>query len=373
MADHFSARLQRFQRTLSSQQAILLSTSSDITYLTGFEFLVPAEREGFLVVTAKSVTLIKGHFCLFTPLKKMDVKVLNGTRPAQLAEYIQTILVTENINNVLIDESSLFVYEWKAVVAMANAVSPAETGTPITLGTFDREKLWEMRLIKDESEILLLRRAATIIADVMSQMPTFFRTGVTEKELADQLEALLRKANAHSPAFPTIVAFGANGAEPHYQPGDVPLKENTSILIDAGANYQGYCSDMTRTWWFGEEPSEEFAKAETAVKTAYQKACDILTQRTAPLIAKKVDNAARTSLTQAGYGDYFIHTTGHGVGLEIHEPPSLSIHNDTPLHTDMVITIEPGVYFPNQFGYRHENTVLITANGYEELTIASSE
>jgi len=193
-------------------------------------------------------------------------------------------------------------------------------------------------------------------------------------------------------AFPTIVAFGKNGAMPHYQPQNIKLKPETPILIDFGVNFENYYSDMSRTIWFGKQPSAKFLKAEKAVKKAHQQVLaklttanlDLKNKKTdlknseenttksttkIELTAKDLDQAARGEIAQRGFADQFIHTTGHGLGLEIHEPPSLSWQDHTPIKPNMVFTIEPGIYFPGEFGYRHEDTVLMTDQGVKILTV----
>lgn len=126
---------------------------------------------------------------------------------------------------------------------------------------------------------------------------------------------------------------------------------------------------MTRSWWHGKKPPTAFSQIKNLVDEAYARTLDVLTQRAHHVTAKEVDEAARTFITQAGFGQQFIHTTGHGVGLDIHEPPSLYWRNQLPLSAGMVVTIEPGIYLNHQFGYRWENTVLITETSCQELTI----
>lgn len=357
MGNHFS-RLHQLQHTLQPHQALLLSTPSDITYFTHFEFLVAEEREAFLCVLPKAAYLIKANFSPFPTHPEIQVK--NNCTPQGLAQHLNEIFGKEKIQEVLIDESSLFVHEYKAVKTVA-----LQSKVKITAG--DKKEIWEMRMIKEPSEIELIRQACKITGQVWQKLHPFIKEGVTEKELSLLIESFTKELGGDSIAFPTIVAFGAGSAEPHYQPQNITLKENTPILIDFGVKYQGYRSDTTRTFWFGETPSAEFKKVETAIHAAYTAAKIQLTQP--QHAAKDIDSAARKVLTDAGYAQYFIHTTGHGVGLDIHEPPSLNWSNDQEILPSMVITIEPGVYLQDKFGYRYENTIFITPNGPEELTL----
>lgn len=125
---------------------------------------------------------------------------------------------------------------------------------------------------------------------------------------------------------------------------------------------------MTRSFWFGPQPSAEFRRVERVVRAAYRQTLERLRHRPTSLTTQHLDEAARTTIANHGYGERFIHTTGHGLGLEIHEPPSLSWQDQAPIQPGMALTIEPGVYLPDQFGYRHENTVLVTASGGDILT-----
>ena len=140
------------------------------------------------------------------------------------------------------------------------------------------------------------------------------------------------------------------------------------ILIDLGATVNGYHGDMSRTVWFGKKPSPEFLKVEEVVKAAYQEAVSALKNRQGQqILAKDLDQAARGVITQAGYGKNFIHTTGHGLGLDIHENLSLNWNNEQPILPQMVITIEPGIYLEGKFGYRYENMVVVNDDGAMEL------
>jgi Xaa-Pro dipeptidase len=222
----------------------------------------------------------------------------------------------------------------------------------------DRAQIWHQRMIKDSTEIATITLASQITSQVFTTIQTEFVAGMTEQMVAHRIDELIRAAGA-KPAFPTIVAFGAHSALPHHQPTATPLTAETAVLVDFGAQLDSYCSDFTRTWWFGTHSPTEFQTVAEIIRSAYKAGIEVVAKRTPTTTAADVDSAVRQTITKAGFGDSFIHTTGHGLGLEIHEPPSLSQSNKQLLQTNMAITIEPGIYLPEKFGYRFENTVII--------------
>lgn len=231
-------------------------------------------------------------------------------------------------------------------------------------------------MVKVDTEIEALAHANHITHNAITFALSQLTAGMTEQDIQLLIEKNMREQGAFELAFPTIVAFGDHSALPHHQPSNRPLRGNDAVLIDCGAKWQHYCADVTRTVWFGNTPDPEFAKIENVVKNAYQKAVvscklsvvsTVESQHAAPLQATSLDKTARDLITAAGYGQQFIHTTGHGVGLYIHEQPSLNLHNETVLKPGMVITIEPGIYLEGKFGYRFENSIALTENSAQEL------
>ncbi len=176
----------------------------------------------------------------------------------------------------------------------------------------------------------------------------------------------MRAMGAKGPSFDLIVAFGENGALPHHVTSERKLKDNEPILIDFGCVYKGYCSDITRTFFHG-TPGEEFNKVYNIVKKAHDEGLKALKPG---LAAKAADKVCRDIISDEGYGQYFIHSTGHGVGLEIHESPAVSSRADEKslLKKGMAVTVEPGIYLLGKFGVRIEDTALITDDGCEVLT-----
>ena len=344
--------------TLSEQEALLLSCPSDITYVSGFTFLVPEEREAFALFTHQKKYIIAASFSKMP--SDLTFEVLSQCSPSALARHLKDIFTREKITRLFIDPTSLFLHEYRAI-------KEELTSVPGTLENFSREKIWKSRVIKSLSEITSIRHASQIAARALQETIHSLRVGMTEQEVCFSLEKHLRELGSEKPAFPIIVAFGSHCAEPHHQPDSTQLQENTPILIDVGATIDGYRSDMTRTIWFGNAVDEDFLKIQKSVDHAYASALELLRQRPLPT-AQQIDAYARDCITADGYGPHFIHTTGHGIGLDIHEPPSLNYQNHDTIKEHMVITLEPGIYLEGKSGYRYENTILVTSNGAEELT-----
>jgi len=219
-----------------------------------------------------------------------------------------------------------------------------------------------LRCVKDDEELRLLRRASEITEAACQAGIDACRVGVTEREVADVIERAITSAGA-TVSFDTIVAAGPNGALPHHRPGGRVLTHGDVVVLDLGATYENYRGDMTRTVAIG-EASEEAQVVYDAVYRAGVAATAAVKPGAIPAL---VDAAARRTIELAGYGDYFIHRTGHGIGLAEHELPNIVDGNETPLEPGNCFSIEPGIYVPGQFGVRLENLVAVTDDGYESL------
>lgn len=352
----YTQRLHSFQKTLSPEEGYLVSKATDITHFVGFPQLVPEEREALLFITSSQAFLFHHSF---SPILD-DFSALTYVPHTSLEKVLETFQKTK-IHKLWIQADTLTAEEY--LFFQENLPQNTLEMTPCESGFF-----WQFRMIKDALAQDYQAKAGHIIAQVFAEIPSFLREGATEKEVAGKITGAMMELGAEGPAFPTIVAFGPSGALPHHQPTDTPLIAETSVLVDAGARFHGYRSDMTRTFWFGKKPSSQFQEIESIVKEAYQRSVHLLESRPQDLTAQNVDHAAREYIEKKGYGDEFIHSTGHGVGLDIHEPPSVSWNNLTPLESGMTITVEPGIYLPGILGYRYENTLQLTPTGYTVLT-----
>ena len=209
--------------------------------------------------------------------------------------------------------------------------------------------------IKSAEEIALMRRAAAITDDVYEYILGIVSEGVTETALADAIYRKTVELGASGVSFDTIVAFGESGAEPHHVPTDKRLQEGMFVTIDMGAVVEGLCSDFTRTFAFG-DIDEEQRRVYDTVYEAQKLALSAVADGTA---CRAADAAARDHIARCGYGEFYIHGTGHGVGTEIHEPPTLNARSEETLAAGQVVTVEPGIYLPGRMGVRIEDMVLV--------------
>jgi len=225
------------------------------------------------------------------------------------------------------------------------------------------QPLRELRLIKDASELKLMKKSAAVVWKGFEHIRKSLKTGVTEKELALSFEIFCRKQGAEKLSFDPIIEFGKNSAYPHYRPGDVKLKKDQLVLIDIGVVVDHYHSDMTRTIFFG-KPDPRLVLLETVVKKAHAAALKLC--KSGAKIGD-LDKAARQVIEKAGLQELILHSLGHGIGLETHESPRLKYKGEdqnVTLREGMVITIEPGLYLPGVGGIRYEDTIAITSKGY---------
>lgn len=214
-------------------------------------------------------------------------------------------------------------------------------------------------MVKEQCEIDAMIRAAQIIDDTYDAVLEWIKEGDTEKEVADFIEEFVRMQGASGLSFDTIVAFGKGGAEPHHVPTDCKLEKGMLVTIDMGCVYDGYCSDFTRTFAFG-EPS---AKQREIYDIVYKSQKAGVSATKAGLTCEQLDKVCRDIIDDAGYGQYFIHTTGHGVGTLIHEAPRVGKGTQDVIENNMMITIEPGIYLPDEMGVRIEDMVLVGKEG----------
>jgi Xaa-Pro aminopeptidase len=221
--------------------------------------------------------------------------------------------------------------------------------------------LSKLRSIKDEQELEHLKHAASIGDKTFESVVPLIREGMTEAELQDLIYAHMRKQGGE-PAF-GIIATGAHGAEPHHRSNSTPLKRGDVLVLDYGCTYQGYHGDMTRTLSVG-PASDEVKEAYRIVFEAHHRARETIRPG---ISCEEVDRAAREHIASKGYGEFFIHRTGHGIGLELHEDPYIVKGNSKPLEVGQCFSIEPGIYIPGEFGIRIENIVRVTPEGHESL------
>ena len=228
----------------------------------------------------------------------------------------------------------------------------------------------ELRMRKDEEEKELMRKSSQINDKVMERVWKEIKEGYTEKQCSRILTELYEEEGAQGFSFEPIVAFGANGADPHHECDNTKLKKGDSIVIDIGGLYNHYCSDMTRTVFFKEEPTKEKREVYEIVKNANLKA---ISKVKAGVKFSEIDAAARDYITERGYGEYFTHRTGHSIGIEVHDKGDVSSVNNDEVQEGMIFSIEPGIYLTNKIGVRIEDLVLVTKDGCEVLNSVSKD
>ena len=253
---------------------------------------------------------------------------------------------------------------FKEIEDKINAATVGIDFTKVTLSGFEvlkklgydyvdiSQELVKMAAIKSDEELKNIKKACDIAEKSWLAVLPFIKEGITEKQLAAELEYNFRKNGAGGTSFDTLVAFGKNAAVPHHETGDTKLKKNECVLMDFGCTYKGYCSDMTRTMFFG-TPDEEFEKVYLAVLLAHKTAAEKIK---AGITGKDADKYARDVLDSLGYSKYFTHSLGHGIGVNIHEFPTLSPKGEATLEDGMVFSDEPGVYINGKFGVRIEDS-----------------
>ena len=338
--------------------ATLITHPADVRWLSGFT----GSNGAVAIAGGRAVLCTDGRYTEQARAEAPDLRVLVGKKSAtQLA-----------LDWVLARGATRCAFEARhttvaALETMRKAL-PKELGAGRRTFFLATEGLVaRLREIKSEAEIATMRRAAKLGCELFAEMPGYMLPGVSEAEIALTLEVEARTRGAEAMSFDTIVAGGPRSALPHGKASTARLPKRGFVTLDFGVVLDGYCSDMTRTVHMGRASREA-----RAVYDAVLEAQEAAVAAVAPGVScAAVDEAARSVLKRAGLGKYFSHSTGHGVGLEIHEGPRIAAKAEQKLEPGMVITIEPGAYLPGALGVRIEDMVLVTEVGAEVLTAAS--
>ena len=324
-----------------SVDALLITRLLHTRYLTGFT----GSNGQVLVRPDAALFLTDGRYTEQSRREVPDLERVTYTNP--LREELPTYLAGVQRLGFEADEMTVAVRD-----RLADALGDVEL-----VATTDVVEA--LRAVKDDDERAAIRQAQAITDAAFSRILEHFAVGMSEQQIARQLETLMLDEGAEGLAFDSIVAFGENAAEPHHEPAHRLLEEGDVIKLDFGARFAGYHADMTRTIAFG-APSGELRKIHEVVKESQQAGIDAVR---AGMTGSAVDAVSREVIERAGYGDRFVHSLGHGVGLEIHEAPSLGRKQDDPLPAGAVVTVEPGIYIPGKWGMRLEDIVVATAAG----------
>jgi Xaa-Pro aminopeptidase len=357
---NFLPRQKKLREQLSSTglDALLVSHLPNIRYLCGFTgsagFLLVTESVGVFFTDVRYDTQARDE------VKGAKVVIARKGVLTALGEWIGAQRKQSKGWTIGIDAEHMTVAERKRLADML----------PSGLRLRNAPALVERaRMVKDEAELALIRAAVRLGATLFDRALEVLRPGVKEAEVAAEMEYAARRAGAEEMSFPTIIASGARSALPHGRATGQTIAAGGFVVCDFGVILAGYCSDQTRTVWVG-APSKEAHDAYAAVREAQE--ASIAAARPGASVGE-VDEAARKVLRKAGLGRYFTHSTGHGVGLEIHEAPRVAAGQKEVLQPGMVITIEPGVYFPGKWGVRIEDMVAVGEGGCEVLTPTGKE
>jgi Xaa-Pro aminopeptidase len=350
LADIHVNRLKNIRNKMASADigAVLVTKRVNYMYLSGFT----GTSAILFISRERAVLLTDFRYVEQAACQAPDYEIIRYE--ADQFEEINRLLENEAIKRLAFEDSHLSYSQY------TKYSEKLKVNEFIPLGGM----IEELRCIKDPAEIDLIKQAVGIADEVFLKALDIIRPGITEMELADEMEYQMKRLGAEGPSFETIAASGRRASMPHGVASEKKIEYGDVITLDFGAIYKGYCSDITRTVFLG-KPHEELEKIFRIVLDANQKG---LAAVTSGIPAKEADLIVRDFIRQKGYGDNFGHGLGHGVGLEIHEDPSLSFKSDMVLRDNMVVTVEPGIYIPDLGGVRIEDMVVVSGDAALVLT-----
>jgi Xaa-Pro aminopeptidase len=355
-----AGRIPRLREQMGSLDALVVTSLTNIRYLTGF-----TGSAGMLFVLGDEATLVTdGRYAQQSEEQvraagaDVTVEVAPAPGQAALATALVAAAAPERLGleaaHVSWARQRILAERWFAGVELVPTESLVE----------------DLRRVKDPGELARLARAAAIADHALAALRPALAEGPTELEFGLALDTEMRRLGASGPSFETIVASGPNAAKPHHRPSARVVGVGEPVVLDFGALYDGYCSDMTRTVWTGELIDAELRRAVQVV--AESQAAGVAAVA-AGVSCVDVDRTCRDVIGAAGWAERFVHGTGHGVGLDIHEAPSVGSASTDTLAVGHVVTVEPGVYLPGQGGVRIEDTVVVTATGCTPITNTPKE
>ncbi len=340
--------LKTFCQNFPELQGCVISNPADIFYLTGFYC------EDACVLYSKDTTLVTdSRYTVAAKEANCKVNIVSGS-------YIDGIIKeaqAQKLKKLGIQEDHLSASEYIKLISAGFELT--ETKNIFT----------SIRAHKTDKEIELIEKAQVITDKAFTEILNFIKPGVTEKEIRMRLEYLLLSFGADAIAFDSVIASGINGAKPHAVPSDKKIENGEFVTLDFGARLGNYDSDMTRTVAVG-DITPEMEKIYDAVLRAHIAGRDVIK---AGISGFDADKAARDVIVEAGYGEYFSHSLGHGVGIEIHESPRLSQRSTDILQVGDIVTVEPGIYIEGFCGVRIENMCVVTRDGYKDLTVSDKK
>ncbi|MCI5137168.1 MAG: aminopeptidase P family protein [Candidatus Electrothrix sp. AR1] len=352
-------RVRKIQKALQRRKldAVLITEPHNRRYLSGYTAADHGIQEtaGVLLIPKKGKPWLLTDFRFSLQAEEEAQGFTVELYRKGLFALLKTLLPTLNIRRLGF-ESHYFLH---SSVGKLEEMAGKIKVEPVPL----LDLVERMRVIKTEKEIQQIKKSVLLNEQVFQAVHKTLAPGMTEIEIALALEQTMRKMGAEEPSFETIVAFGSNVAKPHAVPTNRVLQDGEIVLIDMGLVLQGYCSDMTRTFVVG-KPKKKFIQRLRVARKAQLAGTKAIR---AGVLCSEVDQAARKVITDAGYGDFFGHSLGHGVGLAVHEAPGLGSRNRKKLRAGMIVTIEPGIYLPEWGGIRLENMAVVREDGCELL------
>lgn len=351
-------RIKKMQKCLAEPgEAAIIHSNANRLYFSGFK-----SSAGLVLITRTSAYLIVDF--RYGEAAEKTVKHLDVIVYSKLSETLSKLFKKHRVKRVYFENEGLSLKQANDYKKMFNSIDVKPS-----FANYLDQIIENMRMIKSDDEIKKLETAQKITEEAYLEILNYIKPGVKERDIALELEYLMRKKGADGIAFDLITITGANTSRPHGVPGDNIVKSGDFFTMDIGALFDGYHSDMTRTVAVG-QVSEEQEKIYNIVLKAQTAA---LAEIKPGVSGEYIDDIARNIIKDEGYGDCFGHSTGHGVGLDIHEKPFVTVNNKLLLSKGMVITCEPGIYLPERFGVRIEDMVEVTANGMKNFTKVPKE
>ncbi len=342
----------RIKMKLKNSQAALITRRANYMYMSGF-----TGTSAILYINHDRAVLITDfRYTQQAAVQAPDYEIVRYQ--GSIFEELNKLLESDNIKELSFEDEDL-------TYAQYNEYAKRLSAGMVPLGRM----VEELRRVKDESEIEIISKAVDIADRVFSHILGFIRPGLSEIEVAAEMEHHMRRLGAEGPSFETIIASGKRASMPHGVASDKKIEAGDVITLDFGAIYKGYCSDMTRTIFLG-KPGYELEKIYNIVLEANLLGLKAVKKDRA---GKEIDAAARGYICGAGYGECFGHGLGHGVGLDIHEDPTLSARGDIVMQDGMVVTVEPGIYIPDLGGVRIEDMVVVDGMNARILTASTKE
>lgn len=357
-----ASRIALLRKHLQQQKldAVFISSLANCTYLTNFSGFSTEDRDVFLLIT-KTKQYIFTHGIYHEAVKKhiANFELIPIQRENPISKTIKQIIEQENIQRLGFESFDLKVNEYEQITKHINN----NILIPTTI-------VHILRQIKTANEKRSIKKACVLGDKVFTSILNELQIGITEKDIALKMEYFMKHQHADI-AFPSVVAFGKNASNPHHTPTNTKLKKNNLVLLDFGVKRDNYCSDITRTVFFGKATQKQkkvyetvLAAQQLAIKKIKQQ---VTMQQSEHRQTQTVDKVAREYITACGYPS-MPHSLGHGIGLEVHESPRLTPSSQETLHEGMVFSIEPGIYLPGKFGIRIEDLFTIQNNTLIQLT-----